>query len=697
MAFWRKNGSIVGVNGVPIRCDECPCGRICIIKVKSQKRRLLQGNYTLVFEAGDNYNCAMFEDDGNGGKTCMAVAEGTLVQAVERYEAVPQSVSTQPTYLVYGVTLKNTTSNQYITIGCQCMSNPYTYECTYSYVYLNDYCITGEVGVKTVPMEEYTIYDACEPDSCDAGETLLGALQSWYGGTLYNEGFYSTSYEGGSTAPTFQVFRKLWKYSYANNDGYSSVRHIALTCNCSIDENFIYEGEETANAIHRTIQLDGICDSSCQIADCLRAWGEDSGYQVYDEGFIVHLVTSSSWDGNDYTVEYGDWYERGDKTLCSVCVYDGIDYYYIGCGECNSYTSISVLSKQTELPHTGGESIPDDYYKYITFNGACSGIDERELILTEPDTFGITDISFGNNTKYTYSTTQVDTEMVEENGEWHSQEVYNTVTGYGICATKSDGDMYLDYRTLCYIQKVMQGSVIKYAIGYISPDGSPAGSNTSMSALYDSASFVGHLEPFTFDSDLDYGWTSHQVGWSFDDDGGTAIPKGYRETLEDAQEACANATPKSDVDVCGWSFTGNPSSESRISPPNMTMTLHSCEINEVQNGYGYNIIFPYYTIGVQRGNSWIVYQEEWIDTNRGLLRRGEGTYLESFVLYGSNDSHGSGYNQSGSGKFWGSCSYSYPVNTADMTITAQHVDESMHDLTGHDVVTTEYEIYNEGE
>ena len=763
MTFWRKNGHLVGIydndddyhpmfgsKGIPIRCDSCPCdgGRFCRIKANSRKNKLLaSGDYELVSQMDDNFNCAEFEyNEDNGQWECVRHSEGTLVQVIGRssdgmmpddfyldlndYAYGISNGSSSCVYLTSGFTLRNIHSGEYVTIGCKCNYDTNSHSCNRQYVRLDGYCITGEVNVYDDD-ESYGEHVVCSPDTCDASETVFSALQSWYGGRIYGEGFIvdkTTMNEGTSDIPTFTVFRKLYVFqtksdieaqsSSSSQEGdkteegeeFDNGHYMIMDCNCyvygGVGGGVDLYGREWDSSRMMAVEREGICDSECRNLEYLRGWADAEEWTLHGEGFFIHLAYSTYQNDNSET-EYmiGDWYDFGSRMACMECAESSDSFYFIQCNNCSSdYRYSYIYHKRKDDPESivgGVESSMDisnypEFWNYLVFQDACICNDEREILLTYPDEFGVVDISFGSNTKY--KCTQTYRDFMPDTGE-----TVHTESWYGMCSSRNDSDVFLDYRTMCIIMKSLgknetDGGNVKHLVRWISPEGSRVGNGPTYTYSYDFIEFAGHAVPFTHDDDLNWDWVGTVIQWtgSCGMDMGM-IQEGCYETAEKASQACNDHWIDGD-DTCTayGSYSAYPNFLSRVSPPDKTHNHYPCEFFtcEDPNGYGYThgVRYAYDTLGrkfeMRDGeysyNLYIVYREQYIQTNLGYMRYGEDGYISSFTVYGVHGSYGE-ENYSGS-----------PPD--DMVMNADFIDESMHDCSGHDVVSGFFEaIGNEND
>ena len=689
MPFWRKNGHIVGINGIPIECDECPCGRACIIHAKSEKKRLLgTGLYSLVSEMGDNYNCAEFGRDDHGNAVCTRQAEGTLVQVLQRYRNVPENLSLEGRYLVYAVTLQNRQDGSYLTIGCECQMDFDANSCNHQYVELENHCISDEVNVlHKEDMSMYAPEDSCKPIPCEAGSLLLSTYGSWYGGTLHPEGFCVIYELNGREDIEFTAFRRLLEYEY--EDSSTRMRKaVILDCDCELEESDFFSRSMIDTMRRIIVQCPNACSSDCVAYEFLKSFASHEGMEFHEEGVVAHLAGATMHEDGEPTTVHADWYDADSCVAYKACVQFGNGMYVVPC-DCDGSTTILRIDNGSLLQNA-------KYNKYLELEDACFGIDRRELLLLYPDVFGIEDVSWGSNTKYRHSLRYMADDWVwnEDTQEYDVVEVERVDEGCSACGSVSPigggggSDFYLDYRTMCFISKELDSNgQTKHRVEWISPSGSPSGSSRD-DQLYDSAEFAGHMEPFEYDVDVRCNWTGQYLQWDGSCGGNEAA---YFDTQGEAEDYCSSHNPSKDcMGVCGRYAYDIPYRTRRISPPLQEYWLVPGEVRFEDWCSKWSCTPPHYELGeetVADGRKYyIVYREQWIDTNRGLLRYGEDGYADSIMVYGIQGSIGN--------PNWGNCYGHSGVPTQDMEVHAQIVDEDFHEQNGH---TSIEDLYNAGQ
>lgn len=642
-----------------------------------------------------DYQCIEMEyDEETGSWNVITPANGHLVVAMCRpYNLHTGGYTWGYGYItfVHACTVHNRLTGEYRTFGCTCEYSYSTYECQFGFQDYENFCIGGVLPVKQ-PEEESSSdsvihwkddprYLQCSVNVCDAYILMLQCYEEWYGGTLYNEGYVEEIDGNGDF--TYTKFRMAYVGTGTDPEDWEKTRdyYISLSCDCSISADFLGDN----SSIH---EATGICSNpECEKVFILRQSAIAHGWAWYDEGVLVHLAYSMHYDEQTWepVFFFGDWYDSGSRTAYLACAETPDCFYAVSCG-CQSITRINKDSIDWYTPI----DMPEDFWHYLEYEGACSCVDERELLLEYPDVFGVLEISYGNNSKYAYTQTTTYEDMIynDQTGEYEWGTITNTTNGFNVCGHRTGNygqDLFLDYRTFCWIGKhIADGGTQNVCVRWISPAGSPAGDGTG-DRIYDSASFTGYVYPFETDNDTGMQWWGQYYQWrseayAFDE---------YYQTEAEAQEACASRIP-AQPSVCGISGYDGPRYAPCVTPPDTTLTLHAGRVHYETWSVDYPWVCspPYYTMGQAIGEGvTVVYRVQWIQTNLGILRSGESQYLPSFTLYGLHGSHG---NQD-----WESCYDHSGAPYEDTTITATLIDSDMHGCHDVDWQQSDSESYSE--
>ena len=728
--FWRKNGHLIGVISTDlstfppkthqhlVKCDSCAC--LCDVRTTIKKQQMIEsGEYELVAESTDNFNCAEMSYDEEQSKwVFVRQSEGTLVQVMQRYPTLYIDEDGRflygREYFVSAVTMRNKGTGRYTTFGCKCVFSSSTHSCSHSFVVLNDYCITGAVAVMhlTSETELYSESMVCSPDPCDAGTTAMTALASWYGGVLHSRvGCIIDKSKGDDEIPNFIPFRMLWIYSPDGTDLSQQLVYtgkcIRLTCDCLMNTPPLTNGEYSS-ALMPVVYDDKLCDySKCRNAEFLRVWAEHEGFDYHSSGALIHrnIGYRGLQVGEDQWCRTGlVQFELTSLKACACCAESERYFYYILCDECQYEDNLTMrIRRQDKWTFTVRDEEEDfdyvywkdpddpDVWQYLEGTVDCEHkVDYRVLIGLYPDLFGVDAISFGNNTIYRGVMT---TDM--GNGETvHTAFVdvcatHESVNPYASAAQ----DFFLDNRTMCWIDHWYDSNcVYRMSVNWVSPEGSPAGSSVH-EHIFESITFLGKLEPFKRNSNLDWYWTGNVIEW----DGGCQ-DYGYQcfETAEEAQQY--SVTPQGEqCGACGRDSYDVPLFATRVSPPNKSITIVNGKTFYDDDRELYCATSPTYHIGASRvveyesNGEWhqttqynIVYREQWIDSNLGLVRNGSPEPVASFTLYGIKDSSGN--------PNWGNCYQHSGVPSEDTTITSRLIDEDMHEYDEEEIV---YQMFSE--
>ena len=647
------------------------CGTGLMFRLRSYDD---EGGWDVVASVLTDYECLQSAyNEQTGNYEIISPATGHLVVACIRSDYISNYGYT---LFVHAITVRSRETGQYVTFGCTCNYSYYNRQCDLQVQELQDYCIGGVLPVIPTPEESNSDSDsvahyppeawqhACSVGVCEAYMLMFDCYEEWHNWTAYNEGYIETIDE--YNAFSYSKFKRL----LLDVDEY-----IYLDCAC---DSVQYGRLGQNDSIHA---LTGICSNpDCEKVFVLRKSALDNGWLWHDEGILVHLAYDMHYDEQTWepVFVFGDWYDSRDRHAYLACAEAENCFYVVSCG-CNGIETIDKNSIDWYTP-----ALPEDFRLYMEYEGACSCVDERELLLEYPDLFGVIEISYGNNSKYSYTLTTSYEDIIynPETGDYEWGTITNTTNGYNVVGKRTGNygqDMFLDYRTFCWIGKHLDSDgTQKVHVRYISPNGSPAGnwdSDYYSDRVYDTASFVGYVYPFETDTDTGMQWWGQYYQWrsesyAFDE---------YYATEAEAQEACGNHTPSTPT-VCGISDYDGPRYAPCVTPPDTTLTLHEGYVHYETWSPDYPWVCspPYYTMGVAIGEGvTVVYRVQWIQTNLGILRSGESDYLPSFVLYGLHGSHGNSN--------WQSCYDHSGAPYEDETILATLIDTDMHGCPNHDV------------
>lgn len=257
------------------------------------------------------------------------------------------------------------------------------------------------------------------------------------------------------------------------------------------------------------------------------------------------------------------------------------------------------------------------YWKAHIWPDACRCLDWRNVYLAYADELGITDFSWGSNTKYSYSYLCPD----YESGSWKvctGKEVWNLGSCYDGCDQYNYG--YLDYTLLLAIRRDCKG---QFWIGVIDKD-APFHTREYATPYLD-MEFLGHVEPFSEDADLGFTWRCPIVVWHY---WGSESP-GYNcfDTETEASEY-ANDAGEQSLHVCGLAnyYQGPMASKLDVSFP---LKLIPGEVTyDEWNGQW---CAQSGTWGAVDEGGYII---NYLDTSRGFLVNGLEGYYASITIRG---------------------------------------------------------------
>ena len=623
-----ENDKIHEYNGI---CDmESNCQNQVLFTLRSY---LDSGEWEEVASVATDFVCAVYEGD-----TCVIPSSGNLCMAYSRPATLGYGTAiSDGAVFVTATSLYNSTTGVYRTVGCRCYAGTWRYpECSQQFADLEGVCIGGVLPVAPDNCDR----NACATYPCDGYALQWACYAEWYGCTLYGEGYL----QKGTDFTNYDKFSMALQGINNNVPWYAYV-----DCGCTTGHSGSRYSDELP-ATWSLHELAGLCSNpECEKALILMQQAQEQGWTVYDEGLLITLA-----ECNEGTETFGDWYNS--YTACKMCADAGDCFYVVDCS-CN-------VSRYAKLKHenqpVNPTTNPADYHDYLEYPNACTCLDRRELYLTYPDVFGIVDVSYGNHSKYRwYSGTSTGVNYCSEIMKTNPSCLQDQLGGYRTLMRN-----YIDYRSFCYAYKVFTNSCQqKVKVGRIDPQGSYAGS-WSNSNTYDSVEFIGHLEPFAVDPDTNFTFGGQVYYWYPD----VWVPEmEWFQSQSDAQNLCNSSTPTPPVnpqpyDVCH----GQPEFGQRISPPDYTTTLKPCKFETRTDQWGeteYGCRPAYYGVGVEVSeDSWCMYREQYIETNKGWLRYGVSGYVPQFLLYGVHGDPVEEWEQ-------GIC--------YNQTLVA-HVDEDMH-------------------
>lgn len=395
---------------------------------------------------------------------------------------------------------------------------------------------------------------------------------------------------------------------------------------------------------------------------------------------------TSYWNGYD---------ENSAYEIYQACADTGDTYHLVTCG-CSVVTKKKIYDDSKPESSTN----PANYRLYLDMDGICNcntGADnypDRELLLTYPDVFGVIDTCYGNHAKFHYTYTSIDHNPDEGDVTCNSEGVdvcgqdYEPVQGHG------GRTMYIDYRALCVICKgFWQDGTVMDMVRVLYPSDSeaaywyqyikrlivPATSDafSGRHGFYETANFTGtYYTPFTMDNEIyheqtcsnGYHWIRRGEkfsGWNY-----CWYYSGY-----DADMYVNGCQP---TEICGWEgYTREGVEEDNgchinvptpcigigytashlydklpVLSPDFTVVDHPCSVREVVHEYTWGegedqytfyeyewcAIKRWITIGVDTGEcNWLMLNVNYVRTNKGLLVKGLGGYVDSYVLLGASN------------------------------------------------------------
>ena len=544
MGVWTKNGKIlVGNNGHPIVCDECPCGGLtCEQSVDQEVARMLAERdeqdrpvWSLYGTYSPDFSCAAWHyDDVYDEWILDRTASGNLIVALKVGTTVTSTTDCVPSFLLYAKLLYSASQGLWHTVGCECVVQDH--QCTHRKASLRDYSIGGVLPPwqlpEGTPAASYEPYMACQPDPCQVLKLKMQAAYYWHGGTWYGEGYYDylLSPEDLGYWPFQMAIRWQEDVSESLSTSAQPTQYLThLACDCSgIATHTIRDGEAV-------LEYAGACSIQTPCVNLLRLHNQAmiNGWIWHGEGVIAHRAKASV-NGTTY---YGDWYALREQVWYSDGSYgeEGIAYAKrMCCAE--TPTGYWVINCDCGSAGYYAKNDPvEAYWKYFDLDGVCAcswddgGTPDRELILTYPEEFGIIDIVWGNHSKFDYEYSYMTSpesdnpsHLVTATGTYIIGTLYEDTRGVGQCC------LYIDYRCMCFTGKALwkDGTTKTWVRGiyprgskgaptervgwtlvhyyWTRPKRSTSGSDSPW-GIYDDAYFRGdHFTPFTKDPDIEF-------------------------------------------------------------------------------------------------------------------------------------------------------------------------------------------------
>lgn len=402
--------------------------------------------------------------------------------------------------------------------------------------------------------------------------------------------------------------------------------------------------------------------------------------------------------GDWYAWRYTEWWnnpydEFSAYEIYRACADTGDTYHLVTCG-CSVVTKKKIYDDSQPASSTN----PANYRLYLDMDGICNcntGADnypDRELLLTYPDVFGVIDTCYGNHAKFAYTYTTYEHNPDEGDVTCNSEGVdvcgqdYEPVQGHG------GRTMYIDYRALCVISKgFWQDGTVMDMVRVLYPSDSeaaywyqnikrlivPATSDAfyGRHGFYETAEFTGtYYTPFTDDTEIyheqtcsngyhyenrgkkfsgwNYSW--FHEGWQMDMYVNGCQPTetcGYDSREQAEEEAgCNGSAPTPCIGI--MNTASHLYDKTAILSPDFTVVDHPCSIREIVHDYSWEEdgeTYHWYesewcatkrwiTIGVDVGNcNWLMLNVNYVRTNKGLLVKGLGGYVDSYVLLGASN------------------------------------------------------------
>lgn len=421
----------------------------------------------------------------------------------------------------------------------------------------------------------------CKTDPCSLHVLYLQFLAKWLEGAVFTgEGYIRRT--DGTVIPSMATLR------YTCN-GAAKVVYVG----CEDCEFYELEGASVVEVQAMSLYCTNPCGLAVEMLEAARA----AGKTCWNEGVLVGRRTDDT-----------SLYDVRNRVLFLACVDEGDHYSVMSC-DC----SLGAYSKASD--YYGAQSSIDDYWLPIEKPGACACFDERELLLENPDIFGVVDYSWGSHTTYSYTSTYEDIMhggMVTDTG--------NRLVYHGPCANDVESG-YIDYRTL--VVKIALASGKAVIQSYSPPDSEVP----DIKGTFDEADLTGHALLFRQPIDTER-W--RMIGGDTYSAQFTSEHMGMPEpcsTLEEANAWIALGTVRAD----GLFFLHNYFQAHENNGIDETEMNCSPKVRPARIEYYEGATPPYYAFrAYEYGLAFCV---RFIRTNRGFLRESKpGEYFKEIYL-----------------------------------------------------------------
>lgn len=630
---------VVDEQGHLILCDECPCTDRDCVEVVGERVAAMLGEtdpdtHQPIWQVYDthtsDFQCATWLHDVELDTwTLSHQATGSLLIALRVGLNVADTAESTATLLTYAQVLQNLQTGKKRVVGCECRVR--NYECSPRVVVLDDFDVAGSLPVWS-PGEgdTYTQYDSCRVDTCALLKFKLQTAQYWHGGTMMGEGYYDWLLTPQQWEPAnyrYQPFLQAIKWQFST----TTYAVTYINCDCtSISTHNLAAGETC-------LEYAGICtlEDPCIALMLLHNKAEQNGWTWHDEGVLVRKAQASR-----------QCYLFNSRILVLACADTGDSLIYVSCG-----CSLSTIETSSYA-----------LYTYLEYPG-CACFDVRELLLAYPDVFGVVDVSFGDDTVYT-----VDYMYEYEDMDTGTTVQTRSVNTYSCLQSSHGYDAYFcDYRSMFVIfDNTCVGispsyndtypDMIMYKFdtnGNIDYNGWYANGSGYVSVTNGSIVFDGHVPPFTTSemnrttwphASLGMEWQGLTIRWTAQNSHavGPDGPYAGYSSETDANNALAyyNNLPNPYGQDEFYAYTSNwrvfipphvsmGPSYSYTAVPGVVMPPHA-----QGNPYPdmYTVRIPYHDWG-----DGIVYNINFVITNKGFLKNGESGYSDTLAVYGFTD------------------------------------------------------------
>ena len=364
---------------------------------------------------------------------------------------------------------------------------------------------------------------------------------------------------------------------------------------------------------------DGLCEDEIAI---LVSQAINNGWTILGAGILCRRTSA----------QYSCYRFDLNMIPVSLCIDTGDEYKYVGC---------TCYIGEIESSNYG-------LWGYLEYD-ACRCLDIRELMLAYPAEFGVDDVSFGDDTVYTYDKSQ-STGFVETYSCLERSTSYDT----WFCDYRN---MYVIFDNSCIGRPSDSGYSYTpdYFLMAFDTNGRWLGGDSYPLKYEDVTNgtlyFDGKIQPFTTSehnkevwphSNL-MNWKGLTIRWTARNSnnwgGGGEYASYYSQSDAQAELDRLNNLPNkygsNSFEASRNSQTYFYEPKTSVTPPSFSPTHVEGRIEYNQNTDMWDVYAPHDEFG-QNGDN-IVYNLNFAQTNKGFLVNGGGSFSDTLAVYGFTD------------------------------------------------------------